>query len=342
MPVGPARPSSPRARARVSAKLTPAQPRPPSCRSALWSAVSVVNDCVGRRRCVRSDHISAPAADSAERRRPARSSRARSTSAGGDPRSSFAGRRQAQTVCIDGHPPRAIGRRRSSFRSLVSPTEACGPTAPPEDQPRTAAAARRTRSAPAPALGELVRARSSACGPRPARRRAAACAGARTSSPAGSRRRRRRRRGPGSRGRSTRSATFGAATLIAEISIRACLLPTVSISHAAFIVSSRAISISIRDSAIQSWMLRALGDRLAERDARRGAPAHQLERPLGRSDRAHAVVDAPGPEPRLGDQEPVALVGDQVRRRDATSSKSTSRVALLVDVAEHRQVAHDR
>ena len=37
--------------------------------------------------------------------------------------------------------------------------------------------------------------------------------------------------------------------------MRACLLPTVSISQAAFSVSSRAISISIRDSAIQSWTL---------------------------------------------------------------------------------------
>ena len=47
---------------------------------------------------------------------------------------------------------------------------------------------------------------------------------------------------------------FGAATLIAAISMRAWRLPTVSISQAAFSVSRRAISISIRDSAIQSWM----------------------------------------------------------------------------------------
>ncbi len=53
----------------------------------------------------------------------------------------------------------------------------------------------------------------------------------------------------------TLSATVGAATLMAAISVRACLLPTVSISQAAFSVSSRAMLISIRDSAIQSWML---------------------------------------------------------------------------------------
>ena len=51
----------------------------------------------------------------------------------------------------------------------------------------------------------------------------------------------------------TFSATLGAATLIAAISVRAWRLPTVSISHAVFSVSSRAISISMRDSAIQSW-----------------------------------------------------------------------------------------
>ena len=35
----------------------------------------------------------------------------------------------------------------------------------------------------------------------------------------------------------------------------ACRLPVVSISHAVLSVKSRTISISIRDSAIQSWML---------------------------------------------------------------------------------------
>ena len=52
-----------------------------------------------------------------------------------------------------------------------------------------------------------------------------------------------------------RSATFGAATLMALISTAAALLPTVSIIHAVFSVSSRTISRSMRDSAIQSMML---------------------------------------------------------------------------------------
>jgi hypothetical protein len=52
--------------------------------------------------------------------------------------------------------------------------------------------------------------------------------------------------------------------LIAVISPRACLLPTVSVSHAAFIVKSRAISISIR---VSDPVLNAgpTGQRLAER-----------------------------------------------------------------------------
>ena len=102
----------------------------------------------------------------------------------------------------------------------------------------------------------------------------------------------------------TFSATFGAATLIAAISVRACLLPTVSISHAVFSVSSRTISISMRDSAIQSWMLRARRDRPAERlalaaragtcssSARSAAPIARMQWWM-----------RPGPEPRLGDHE---------------------------------------
>ena len=169
------------------------------------------------------------------------------------------------------------------------------------------AGSRRSPPARAACTAPARAARSRACGPRRGRRRAAACAGARRSRRAGSRRRRRRRRGPGSRGRRTFSATFGAATLIAAISVRAWRLPTVSISQAAFSVSRRAISISMRDSAIQSWMLPRVGQRLAERDARDRALAHRLERPLGGADRAHAVVDAPRAEARLGDHEAVAL-----------------------------------
>ncbi len=94
--------------------------------------------------------------------------------------------------------------------------------------------------------------RSRACAPRPDRPPGAACAGARTSTRAGSRRSRRPPPCTWIARSITFRAMFGAATLIAAISVRAWRLPTVSISHAAFSVSSRAISISMRDSAIQS------------------------------------------------------------------------------------------
>ena len=47
---------------------------------------------------------------------------------------------------------------------------------------------------------------------------------------------------------------FGTATLMPEISVAADLLPTVSIRWAVRSTYSRAMSISMRDSAIQSWM----------------------------------------------------------------------------------------
>lgn len=53
----------------------------------------------------------------------------------------------------------------------------------------------------------------------------------------------------------TRHAVRGATTLIAAISVRADLAPASSIVHAAFNVSSRACSISIRDKAIASWIV---------------------------------------------------------------------------------------
>ena len=48
-------------------------------------------------------------------------------------------------------------------------------------------------------------------------------------------------------------ATSGAATLIADTSIRAPRLPTVSISHAVLSTSRRTCSIRTRASEIQRW-----------------------------------------------------------------------------------------
>ena len=68
-------------------------------------------------------------------------------------------------------------------------------------------------------------------------------------------------------------------------------------------MSSRIISISMRASAIQSWMLALSATGLPKVTRDCGALAHQLQRPFGHADRAHAVVDAPGPEPGLADRE---------------------------------------
>src|SRR5579875_1333792 len=69
----------------------------------------------------------------------------------------------------------------------------------------------------------------------------------------------------------------------------------------------------LRDPVLHHSLVR---ERPAPRDPARRTAAEQLERPLGRADQPHAVVDAARAEPGLGDREPVALAGDQVRRRD--------------------------
>jgi len=83
-------------------------------------------------------------------------------------------------------------------------------------------------------------------------------------------------------------------------------------------------------------------DRRAERLALQRAPAQQLQRALRGPDRAHAVVDAAGPEPRLGDHEAVALARDEVGGGDADVLEQQLGVPLRVHVAEHGQVAQDR
>src|SRR5262249_34573269 len=63
--------------------------------------------------------------------------------------------------------------------------------------------------------------------------------------------------------------------------------------------------------------VRARGAAAPDRDTPERALAHELERALGSADRPHAVMDPAGPEPRLADEKAVALLADQVRRRDA-------------------------
>ena len=100
----------------------------------------------------------------------------------------------------------------------------------------------------------------------------------------------------------TSSATRGAITLICEMSGAAARTPCVSIAQAALRQSRRAISMLIRLSAMMSGLAPS-GRASGRRRCARGAPAHRLERPLGLADRAHAMVDAAGTEPPLGDLE---------------------------------------
>ena len=88
---------------------------------------------------------------------------------------------------------------------------------------------------------------------------------------------------------------------------------------------------------------RLFGQRLAERDARLQAVDHHLQRALGRADRAHAVVDAPRPEPALRDLEAAALAEQDVLDRHAHVVEQHLHVAVRrVVVAEHRQRAQHR
>ena len=93
-----------------------------------------------------------------------------------------------------------------------------------------------------------------------------------------------------------------------------------------------------RRSSPGCWRCSASGSPNVARVER--APAHQLERPLGRADRAHAVVDAAraraGPG-RSGSRRPRRRSGSRPAR---ARPRSDLGVALAVVVAEHRQVAH--
>ena len=89
-------------------------------------------------------------------------------------------------------------------------------------------------------------------------------------------------------------------------------------------------------------VLAEAGQRLAERLAVEAAADHQLERPLGRADRAHAVVDAARAEADLGDLEAAALAEQHVLLRHAHVGEAQVHVAVRrVVVAEHVHRAED-
>ena len=127
------------------------------------------------------------------------------------------------------------------------------------------------------------------------------------------------------------------------ISERATLLPTVSIRWAAFSVSSRACSISIRDSAMSARIVPCSAKGSAEGDARLHSPAHRFQGPLGQADQSHAVVNSTRPQPALGNFKTASFAQQHVGRRHAHVFEQHFRVTVRrVVVAEDRQHALDR
>ena len=92
-----------------------------------------------------------------------------------------------------------------------------------------------------------------------------------------------------------RSPTRAATTLIAAISNRAPFVADgVHQPRGLHREQARLLDLdaTLGDAVLHDALV---GERLAERDALLRARAHELERPLRQADRAHAVVDAPGP-----------------------------------------------
>ena len=137
------------------------------------------------------------------------------------------------------------------------------------------------------------------------------------------------------------SAMRGMATLMPEISVAAALLPTVSIRWAVRSTYSRAMSMLMRASAIQSWMRPLWATDVPNVVRTQGPVDHDPERPLGDADRAHAVVDAARAEAGLGDGEAAALLAEQVVGRHAHVLVVDLGVAAGVVVAEHVRRAPD-
>ena len=166
------------------------------------------------------------------------------------------------------------------------------------------------RSGPASGTAASPGARSPCGEPRPVRRRSGGCERRRTAP---------RGESPWRRppcawiARSiTHVATSGEATLIAETSIHAPRLPTVSISQGGLERQQPNLldpHSRFRDPALDNAVL---DDRSAERRPRDRPLARHFERPLGHADRAHGVVDAPRPDALLRDPEPVPFRAERV------------------------------
>ncbi len=82
-----------------------------------------------------------------------------------------------------------------------------------------------------------------------------------------------------------------------------------------------------------------VGERLLERDAHLGAHAHEVERAFRHADRAHAMVNAAGPEPCLRNRETASLFAEEVLLRDAHVLPQRLAVPATFGVTEHGQAA---
>ena len=137
----------------------------------------------------------------------------------------------------------------------------------------------------------------------------------------------------------TRSGTIAFTALTHT---RASALPIVSIAFAARSTMSRIDSISTRAVRDDLEVLAEAGERLAEGLAVEPAPHQQVERTLGGTDRAHAVVDAAGAEAHLADLEPAPLAQEHVRPRHAHVVEAQVHVPVgRVVLAEHVHATED-
>ena len=135
---------------------------------------------------------------------------------------------------------------------------------------------------------------------------------------------------------------FGATTLIMAISARASLLPTVSIMWAAFMVSSRACSISIREVAISARMVPCSAKGFPKGYAGFYPPAHCFQGSFRDADTSHAVMNSAWPQTSLGNLESPAFSKQHVSCRDTHVFKEYFSVAVRsMIVTEYAQHAYD-
>ena len=127
-----------------------------------------------------------------------------------------------------------------------------------------------------------------------------------------------------------------------ETSDSAFIGPPTSSFQAASRTSSRAWSMAMRASAMRSRLPPRLTSGLPNAVALEAAPAGQLEGQLGEPDQPHAVVDAAGTEPALGDREALARPGDDVGQRHPHVGERHLAVAERLVVDAHRAAAAAR